>query len=148
MISYEAQKSSQQLNSFSQGEAESSAKTENTQMTEEKKVVDLNTVKESLEGNFVQFPENERVKVGIVNWQFVEVEKTFKGVTETKIQFEADVVSENGEDMQKNLATVSKPFQREIVPLIEDKNPKQVLVVGVKRKGTGTDTTYDIELVE
>jgi len=125
-------------------------------MTEQQKI-DVEDVPEltekevtwdSIGGTYVKFETGKRKELVIKNARLLEKEakKYESEETETRIFFEAQVVKEDGNEVDKTLSTSSKPFLRAAKEALINQDLKKELLISVKKFGDGNNTAYDIEL--
>ena len=99
-------------------------------------------------GMFVKFEVNKRKKIAIQNWQIVEVEKEDfddKSKMVRQAEFQADVVLENGEQVEKRIGMLSKRFMAAARPYLEGKDVTKPVYLEVTRVGEGNGTNYLVE---
>jgi hypothetical protein len=102
-------------------------------------------------GEFYKFEENKRVKIAIKNWKLILVERTDLNDKTKKVQvpeFQADVVLEEGNEVNKRLGILSKRFMANIRPFVEKKDPTKPVYLSIKKIGKDNATNYDIESFE
>lgn len=93
--------------------------------------------------NFVKIePETEK-KLLITNH---ELQVTTKFDNEEKIEFKADVLEEDGEQVQnKMFSTVSKPLLMKLKPIMQNKSREDKTLLDIIRVGKGKDTKYIVK---
>jgi len=92
-------------------------------------------------GNFVSLKEDEEKTLTLTNWRLEEVEKFGK---ET-IEFVADVLKEDGEDVEKKFTTSSLRLKKKLRPIFEKHEPSEIVTISILRVGDKFDTQYSVK---
>jgi hypothetical protein len=92
-------------------------------------------------GNFVSLKEDEEKTLTLTNWRLEEVEKFGK---ET-IEFVADVLKEDGEDVEKKFTTSSLRLKKKLRPVFEKHQPSEIVTISILRVGDKFDTQYSVK---
>jgi hypothetical protein len=123
---------------------------------EQTKIISWDQVVEKA-SEFVEFEDGVRRTYAIQNWQLKEVEQTNyndKTKKETAIKFTADVVAlsdDKGQNIKKTkelIGTTSKRLILAMKPHLVGKDPQSIIFLSIKRLGTLSNTSYDVELRE
>jgi hypothetical protein len=123
---------------------------------EQKKIVSWDSVVEK-SSEFVEFEDGVRRTYVITNWQLFETEQTSykdKTIKEITTKFTADVVaisdekSQNIKKTKELIGTTSKRLILALKPHLIGKEPTSIIFLSIKRLGTQTATSYDVELRE
>jgi hypothetical protein len=100
-------------------------------------------------GKYVKLEEGKRIVLVGKNPRFDTVMKEFKGQQEKSYaQLTLDIVEEGNVECEKELNTISKRFIAGLRKVFEGIEPEVEVRFSVKKIGEGTDTNYDVELVE
>ena len=98
-----------------------------------------------LEGRYVKFEEGKKKSLIVLAWR--NGESKFEGDKESRPALVADVISEDGQPVSKELKVTSFALISKIRPLIEEaeRTGKSELSFNVTRVGKGTGTNYLVE---
>lgn len=96
-------------------------------------------------GNFVKLEVGEPKQITITNWELVEVEKEFNNKKETKVELQADVVMEDGEEVEKRFTTTSNRLKKGLRPILENREPTEEVKLNIVMVGESFQTQYSVK---
>ena len=107
-------------------------------------------------GNFVDLKDGEMKQLTIKNWKLVEVDKFGK----KQIEFVSEVVEEDGEkfpnviwngdkaDDGKLFTTTSVRLKKKLRPILDGKNPSDIVSMSIMKVGDKFDIQYSVKEVK
>ncbi len=90
---------------------------------------------DATESKYVRLEENVKKMMVLTNYRLSRVRK----FDEDRIEFQAQVVNEDGEACDKIFSTVSAPLMRELRPFFDEKNPGNAIELIILKKKVGTN---------
>ena len=95
---------------------------------------------------FVKIEPEKEKKLKVKNFRFEKIDK----FGNEQIEFQADVVEEDGESVKDKLfTTTSRRLKAKLRPVFEDKKPDSVVTFSVMAVGEGFSVQYSVkELVD
>ena len=96
-------------------------------------------------GKFVKLVAEEPKKLKLGVWGFQEVEK----FGDKKVEFEAEVLEEDGEVMtDKVFTTTSARLKKKLRPIFENRDKAKSVTISIIMIGEGFDTQYSVKEVK
>lgn len=99
-------------------------------------------------GKFITLEDGEPKELVICNWELIRVTKNFNNKDEEKVEFNADVIEEDGEVVEKSFDTVSNRLKKCLKDVLETLDNTSKVRITVIKLGSGFDTKYSVKLAK
>ena len=95
-------------------------------------------------GAYVKLVEGETKVLKMTNWKLEKVDK----FGSEQVELSADVLMEDGEQVEKEFSTTSNRLKGKLRPILEGKDKTGIVEVSLIKIGTQFDTQYAVKEVK
>jgi|TARA_Y100000034_G_scaffold95237_1_gene115559 hypothetical protein len=96
-------------------------------------------------GRFVAIKTDVEKKIAITNWRF-EKRALDVRIAPGAVELIADVTEEDGKPVSEKLfTTASNRLKKKLRPILEKKNPKEIVKIAITKVGEQFNTQYSVK---
>lgn len=99
-------------------------------------------------GSYIKLVTDEAKTLTIKNWELKKVVKTFGKESEEQIEFIADCIKENDEEVNKLFTTTSNRLKKALRKILEGKNAETPVTITIMKVGEQFNTQYSVKEVK
>ena len=95
-------------------------------------------------GAWVNLEQDEAKTIVITNWRLVRLEK----FGEQTVEFQADVLEEDGETVEKQFTTTSNRLKKKLKEVLSDKKNSEKIKLSIIKVGEKFNTQYSVKEIK